>query len=202
VDERISTQGPKIINRYHGTNGEVKIGVHPGAHRITVTAEGFQPLVWEFDAQPAGSFARELKLVPIAAPTPPQVPISLHASDTGKKEEGVPKLVYVGVAVTGVFTVATAVTGAMVLSKKHELVDLNKTGDDPQKAQSLHDDAKRFALISDISLGAAVLAAGATAYFYFSAPNVRETVAAKQSGVSVVPAVGLHQAGVAVQGNF
>src|SRR5512133_2171321 len=47
VDERISMRGRSVVNRYSVAGGRLEIGIHPGRHRITATAEGYTSQSWE-----------------------------------------------------------------------------------------------------------------------------------------------------------
>jgi hypothetical protein len=78
VDERIPPTGNAIVNRYGPITGPTKIGVKGGKHRFTAQLEGYDPLVWELDAQPgAQSHTFELKKTP---PPPPPGSVTVNGA--------------------------------------------------------------------------------------------------------------------------
>lgn len=210
VDERKAVQSNNVTNRYTAQNGVLSVGLHPGVHHITVSAEGYTQQTWEFEAGPATSHEREFKL--IALNTPAEKPTysaspaasATHTvtapSETLKTNPST--MFYVSAAATGLFAASATVTGLLALSKKSELDDLNQAQSNHSKAVGTHDDAKRYALFCDISLGATALAAGATAYFYFATPKPEKTAAHVKPHVQLAPVVGAQQTGVTVFGSF
>ena len=42
-DERSTSKGGAVVNRYELAGGKLSLGIHPGHHRITASAEGFEP---------------------------------------------------------------------------------------------------------------------------------------------------------------
>jgi tetratricopeptide (TPR) repeat protein len=210
VDERQAVQGNNITNRYAAQNGVLSLGIHPGVHHVTVSAEGYAPQTWEFEAAPASNQARAFTLVALTTSEVKTSKVPTTTSNaaltvTTPPENHKTKLstaFYVSAAATGLFAASATVTGLLALSKKSELTDLNEAGTDHAKAVSAHDDTKRYALFCDISLGATALAAGATAYFYFTAPKY-ETVATRvKPRLQLAPVVGAQQTGVTVFGSF
>jgi hypothetical protein len=210
VDERKAVQGSNITNRYTAQNGLLSVGLHPGVHQITVIAEGYTQQTWEFEAGPATSHAREFKLIALNAstekpttsssPTVSATPTVTAPPETLKTHT--PTMFYVSVAATGLFAASATVTGLLALSKKSDLDDLNQAKTDHPKAVSAHDDAKRYALFCDISLGITALAAGATAYFYFTTPKPEKIATRVKPRVQLAPVVGAQQTGVTVFGSF
>jgi hypothetical protein len=215
IDERLAMQGNNMVNRYSVTNGELTLGIHPGTHRFTVNADGFASQTWEIDAAPASKLDREITLVPTGGATGTTTPDATTskpaepAPTTNRDVTAPPQTqkeksytaAYVSAAITGVFVASATVTGVLALSKKGKLEDLNEAQEDHDAAVDARKDAKRFALISDISLGAAVLAAGATTYFYFTAPTKERPVAASRT-VRFAPAIAPGFAGLAAHGSF
>jgi phage gp36-like protein len=215
IDERLAVQGNNLVNRYSVSNGELTLGIHPGTHRFTVNADGYAAQTWEVDAGPGSKQEREVTLVAVggAAATAVQdasASRSAEPATTSNRDVTAPAqtkkeksytAAYVSAAVTGVFVASATVTGLLALSKKGKLEDLNEAQEDHAAAVDARKDAKRFALFCDISLGAAVLAAGATTYFYFTAPTKERPVAASRA-VRFAPAIAPGFAGLAAQGSF
>ena len=42
-DERLPTKGSSVTNRYELSDGNLALGIHPGHHRITASADGYEP---------------------------------------------------------------------------------------------------------------------------------------------------------------
>ena len=106
---------------------------------------------------------------------------------------------YIGAVASGVFAVGTVGMGLLTNSKKRDFEAAND-GTQYSKAEGLRSDVKTFALISDICLGAAIVSAGATAYFYFAGGS--PSAAPSKSGLRLTPVVGKSDAALAVQGTF
>jgi len=70
IDERIPATGNSIVNRYGPVTAPTKIGVKSGHHRLTAQLDGYDPTVWELNAQPGGDQAHAftLKKTPAAVP--------------------------------------------------------------------------------------------------------------------------------------
>ena len=93
-----------------------------------------------------------------------------------------------------------ALTVAEGLAKNNELKDKND-GQHIAEAEGLQKDAKRFALLSDVGTGAAVICAVGTAYLYFSNSS-KPVEAPKTARLRVVPAFGQTNAGMNIFGEF
>lgn len=219
IDERKNSKGGLVVNQYPLKNGKAVLGLHPGLHKVTVQAPGFVGAEWAFNAEPASSHQHDFKLDPEkkpgAAPTPltetPENPKKSRIEPPKPGQQKTPTAVYVGLAATGVFAAAATVTGVVAMGKNK---DFDNTTD-PAKADSIKKSGKTFVLLTDIGIGAAVLSAGVTAYFYFTAPkaeptkvghdtssaDARKRTAAKTT-IEFAPAASPSAAGLAVFGKF
>jgi hypothetical protein len=72
LDERLPETGEPIINRYGPTDGELKLRVRAGHHRVRAEINGVESDVWEFSAAPGEATAHEFSLRP--QPPPPEAP--------------------------------------------------------------------------------------------------------------------------------
>jgi hypothetical protein len=107
--------------------------------------------------------------------------------------------VYIGVAATGALAVGAVVTGVLTLSKKSDY-DSKNDGTNPDSARSIKNSGQTLALVSDVFAAGAVVAAGVTAYLYFSRPEV---AASAQGGhFSLSPAVARDGAALNLSGRF
>jgi hypothetical protein len=206
VDERIPSKGTSVINRYDSSGGTLSLGIHPGHHRITASAEGYEPQIWEFDANSASRHERAFSLKAIAtAPTtgtPRSTGVIGADVATSVQPQKTPTLVYVGLVATGVFAVGATVTGLLSNSKRSDYNDVNRTGENPGKARDLRDSVERLELMTDIGIGAAVLAATGTAIVYFTSGSSKPAKKASTSRWQLEPAVGPTQASVSLIGQF
>ena len=191
-DERVPVTGSPVRNSYVPNGQHLEIGVRAGHHKLTVSAPGYEPAVWELEAVSGAAQAHTFELkrpTPSTGPGPGAATGSARPTPTG---------VYVGLATTGVFAVGAGVVGALALGKKSEFDDANK-GTNSSKAERLHDNVKTFNLVTDILIGAAVVSAGVTTYLYVSRPNVD----APASGwLRLQPQVGLHTSALQLEGAF
>ena len=207
-DERLPSKGSNVTNRYELKGGTLSLGIHPGHHRITASAEGYEPQTWDFEADSSTTHQHDFTLTPVAPKaeptaksTPPQAQTVTTPPETNPKKS-TPTLVYVGVAATGVFAIAAAVTGLIANSKKSDYDSANATGDDQRKARDLRDSFKQYALMTDIGIGAAIVSAGATAIIYFTAPNKKQETKPIASRIHIEPTVSPAHAGLSLSGQF
>jgi hypothetical protein len=221
IDERFPSKGATIVNRYPIENGVAELGIHPGNHRFTLTAEGHEAQSWDFEAEPASSHAHEFKLILAHGDESTGGKAGAHSDGTvhaagedagsprdgsasSQTRRGTSPMVYVGAIATGVFAVGAVSMGLVANSKKSDFEAAND-GTQFEKANGLRSDAKTFALVSDICLGAALVSAGATVYLMFaggSQPSERARSARERIAWKFAPAVGPQHAGLALSGKF
>jgi hypothetical protein len=200
VDERVPVQGSPVRNRYQSQGGSLKLLVRPGHHVLTATADGKPPQTFELDAEPGGfaqhDFNFNIVAAPVAAPTAPSAPPPESVPPSAPSARPVPTGVWIGVAVTGACAIGAGVTGALALGKNSDYKAAN--GHDADKAKSLQSDVKTFNLVTDVLIGAAVVAAGVTTYLYVKRPE-RDSVGLT---IRVSPSVGLYRSGLNLEGAF
>jgi hypothetical protein len=177
---------------------------------LTISADGHTAQTWELEAAPASTQTRTVKLTPLSAPPTETVatpPVAEKPSTTvitplepPKKSSKTP--LYVSAIATGVFAATATVTGLLALSKKSDLEKLNEDPANHGEAVSAHDSAKRYALFCDISLGAAVVAAGVTTYFIFATPGSESPPKSATRRLQIAPVLSPQNTGVAVLGQF
>jgi hypothetical protein len=212
IDERLPTKGSNVTNRYELKGGKLTLGIHPGQHRFTVKAEGYEPQTWEIDAASSSTHSHEFKLVSATKPASAN-PVE-QKTDTAKSNLAVtappetptknstPTVVYVGLAATGAFAIAATVTGLIANSKKNEYNDVNSGGTEPDKARDLRDSFKSYALMTDIGIGAAIVSAGTTAILYFTAPSKKQETKPVARRFNFEPVFTPTHTGFSVSGQF
>jgi hypothetical protein len=105
--------------------------------------------------------------------------------------------VYVGLVATGALAIGAGVTGVLALGKHSDYTKAND-GTDPSNADSLKSSGKTLSLVSDVFTAGAVVAAGVTAYLYFSRPEMT----AQSGGLRLTPAMGRDGAALSLSGRF
>lgn len=229
VDERIPAKGSPVINRYSVIRGRASLGIHPGHHRLTATAEGYKPTTWEFDAANAATLEREFRLEPEPSTTagangqrkPDGIGAVANGSVGARKSSNeppkglatsdvvaptptsrTPTMVYIGAGATGLFVVGATILGFEAIAKNDDLKDKND-GKHVAEAESLQKDAKLFALLSDVGTGAAILCAVGTTYLYLtSRRGAIEAPAPKTAALRIAPVVNHASASMNIVGEF
>ncbi|HEY5956647.1 MAG TPA: hypothetical protein VIV60_08845 [Polyangiaceae bacterium] len=205
-DERKTSKGELLVNRYAVKDGKVSIGIHPGRHKFTVEATGYISDTWTVEAEPASTHQHRFKLDaekrPEAAPSPAAAvpaPAPSTMPDLSEKPAQRRNLtgVYIGLAATGVFAVAATVTGVITMGKAK---DFDKTSD-PNEADRIRKSGKTFSLLTDIGAGAAIVSAGVTAILYFTAPK-SEPAKPETAQLKFTPVASPNAAGLAMYGQF
>lgn len=170
----------------------------PGTYRLALQAAGFQPRDLELTVESgAASHRVELDPVPLvvhplpstmvdtAAPPPSQLPL------------------YVGAGATAVAATGAVIFGALAIGQHGTFTAAATPAVERADAR---DNGKRFALIADLSLGAAAIAAAATATWYLYSYRPRRPAdrppAPVEAKVDVVPWVQSRSGGAALAGSF
>ncbi|HEY1537381.1 MAG TPA: hypothetical protein VGF76_25345 [Polyangiaceae bacterium] len=211
-DVTVTMDGEKVPPALVG----LPLPVDPGSHSfqaagtdlksdpvaVTVTEGGKDSLTLVVKSAPGtvAPFSTPPAATPAAAAGPAATPTAAVATPTGTgpSTRPTPTGVYVGTAVTGALVVGAAVTGVLALSKHSDYNKANN-GSDPSKADSLKSSGQTLNLVTDIFVGGAVVAAGVTAYFFFSRPEVPAQQSAR---LSITPVVGPNVAALSLSGRF
>jgi hypothetical protein len=221
TDWRALEHGGTMENEYKSLRGTFVLGLHPGRHTIKINLAGHRPAIWEVDLKPGATLSHDMRLEPeapgagtpsteakapasAAEPTPSAAPSAapapaVSAAPVATPERRTPAGVYVGLAATGALAVGTTLTGLMALSKRSSFGDKND-GSDPAGAKDLRDSARGLYLVTDILLGATVVAGGITAYLYATRPE--RPAGEDHARIRIQPAIGPGSGWVAVSGRF
>jgi hypothetical protein len=205
TDERMPVAGSPVVNRYPELTQDLRIGVRPGRHRMTVELAGYQTTTWTFDAQSGATLEHTFELTKQEATQPVAVaqasqgaPVAAPASS----ERPTPLGVYIGLATTGALVIGGGVTGMLALQKNKDYEDANKpfaSKTEQENAQELHDSGQTLNLVTDALFAGALVAGGVTAYLYFTRPEVTPET---QTAVRVAPAPIPGGGGVWMHGRF
>jgi hypothetical protein len=202
VDERQPLTGRPVTNRYEvGANGSLRIGVRRGRHKVTARLQGYDPTVWEFDAEPGTDITHTLELkkpVPVAAR-------ATGGSETAAgpvMERPITMPVIIGAAATGALLIGGGVVGVMAMGKNSDFKDAND-GNDPSGAEDIQKSGKTLNLVADILLGTGVVAGVVTTVLFLNRPEVPASgPPADTARLRLVPAIGPQAGALFMTGKF
>lgn len=157
-----------------------------GRRRITASHKGSPPLTRNVDVSAGETatveidFGEEPKKGPVGEPaTPPPPPVE-------PKSSMVPAIV--GYSAAGAFAVGATVTGILALSAKGDLTDeRGRSGATRQSLDDIESRRKTFALVTDVLVAGAVVAAAVGFYFTVSPPQSKSAMRLRPS---VTPVAG------------
>lgn len=205
VDVRTPVRGEPVYNRYTFEGNELKLGIRPGHHKITVSKNGYVDSVWEFDAPSSANLEHsfELKEPEVEVKQPPGggvVPPGGGTSGPDKPamERPIPTTVFITGAVAAVGFIGFGVLGVMASGKRSDYDKLND-GSDPSAAKDAKDSGEQLNLFADVGLGVGIVAGALTAVFYLTRP---EKPVGMDSGVGFTPTFGPNSAGLAYGSRF
>lgn len=170
----------------------------PGTYRLALQAAGFQPRDVELTVE-SGSVNHRVALE--------RVPMIVHplpatVVDTASPAPSAMPL-YVGAGATALAATGAVIFGALAIGQHGTFTAAATPA--PERADA-RDNGKRFALIADLSLGAAAIAAAATATWYLYSYRPRRPAdrppAPVEAKLDVVPWVQSRSGGAALAGSF
>ena len=180
----------------------------PGTYTLSFVAQGFQPKDAEIEVEPGSdtTHAVELELEPvkvIAEPVPPVLVDEVVPEPPPPARSMAPILV--GGGITAVAIAGATVSGVLAVRQHDTFTGAMTSAIDRRDAR---DHGRRLAQVTDVAIGAAVVAAGFTTWWYFfkyrQHPDKQEVrrpspMAAK---LDVVPWVQSQSGGVTIAGWF
>ncbi|MFO0676694.1 MAG: hypothetical protein U0169_09175 [Polyangiaceae bacterium] len=206
VDQRVTSSGTRVTNFYGPLQDATKLGLRSGTHEFVARLAGYPDQKWELNTMTSGKDAGEhefkFEKAPEAVATPATQPV---AGPRTTPTRPVPTGVYVGLAATGAFAIGTAITGILATGKKSDFDAVNN-GSDPKKADDIRGSGQTLNVVTDVFLGATVVAAGVTAVLFFTRPTVEvaspPAAAFAPRNVRVVPVASTHAGGLTLGGEF
>jgi hypothetical protein len=208
TDVRTPSKGFPITNRYPLPMTGRKIGIHPGQHTFTASAEGMTDQTWTMEIVNGGKFEHNFEF-------DKGKPVVVEGDKVEKPAE--PKMVQrrpvpTGVYVMGGLTVALAVPfaifGVSALGKGSDYKKANVGGTASQAdLETMKSGVKTANLLSDIFMGATIASAATTVILYAVRPTkmVPENPPAdapKAGSFHVLPTVGREGGGAVLVGAF
>jgi len=215
IDERIPATGNAIVNRYGPISGPTKLGVKNGKHRFTAQLAGYEPLVWELDAQPgAQSHNFELKKTP---PAPPPGGVTVNGAPVDRPTSGLRIASYAAFGVGVVGLAGGTFFALSAKSKSNQAADLcggslsacalDEGSADANKVTQLNNDsgsAKTLGIVG-FGVGGVGIAAGITLFILSanssssSSANSGKAHVAATNSPRLLPWVGYRSAGIVGQ---
>jgi hypothetical protein len=171
--------------------------VDAGVHRIAISKEGYQPASKSVTLVGGDDTNVELELVPVPVqPAPDTRTVYIQQPDGSVR--AVPQLpppppppsyVWLGWVATGVFAAGAVTTGVLSLSAKSDLEDERAGRTSPDALDSARSKAQTLGIVTDVLIGASVVAAGATLYFTLKKSKT-PTTGSTDSGTALRVGVG------------
>ena len=206
TDVRTPSKGFPITNRYPLPMTGRKIGIHPGQHTFTASAEGMPDQTWTMEIVNGGKFEHNFEFdkgKPVVAEGDK---IEKPAEPKMVARRPVPTGVYVMGGLTVALAVPFAIFGVSALGKGSDFKKAN--GHEAKTTlDTLANDVKAANLLSDIFMGATIASAATTVILYAVRPTkmVPENPAAdapKVGSFHVLPTVGREGGGAVLVGAF
>lgn len=172
TDVRTPRQGKPLQNVYELAAGEHELGIHPGEHRFTATAEGMLPAEWTVALQNGAKVEHTFEMKPI--PPPPPLPVMIKTVLVEKAQEP-SRPVPLYVLAPGLLTLAAGGTMAtfMILSSlKSDELDEARGVQPVSEQKKLRDDLVTYNLVADIGIGVTAAAAATTLILILTRPTV------------------------------
>lgn len=185
----------------------------PGTYTLSFQADGFQPKEAELKIEPGSETERAIALEPVKVIVEPVKPAGADEGaengEDGRRKPAAAWPLYAGAGITGAGVLGTGIFGSLAISRHATFTAASTSSSDRAEART---SGRRFALIADLSLGTAAVAAGFTAYWYIykyrRSPRKSEErhVAlihpTLQTKIDVVPWVQPQSSGVMIAGWF
>ena len=180
-DTRFPSRGEAITNSYGPLKGNVELGLRRGHHVFKARYPDGVESTWEIDVNGGESHVFEHPV------EKPPVETLKDAPTTTPAPRPIPRAVYISGIATGAFAVGTIVTGILAVNT-HSRYESANDGTSTSRASDLRSSGQTLNVVSDVFLGATILGAAATAYFYFTRPTVpASTDQGRATGIVVLP---------------
>lgn len=179
----------------------------PGEYSLEFAADGYQPKQVAFTVEAGTESERKIELEAIPINVEPEVKPVVITKPKPPASVGPSKTwLYAGGAATVVLGGAATAFGLVARSKYATYTDMNAQ---PVDRESARTSGRRFALWSDVSMGAGALALASTCYYYFAVYRPKQTKTETSATALVTPKVMLGPwvepgvaTGLSIQGGF
>jgi hypothetical protein len=207
VDVRTPSRGFPITNRYAGSISGQALGIHPGSHTFTASADGEPDQVWHVEVANGGKYNHIFEFdkgKPVVAEGFNQQDLNGggveqkdHANGEGTRP--VPTSVFIAGGLTVALAVPTAIFMVMASGKKSDYDAAN--GHKPKaELEDMRSSVTSANLVADVFLGATAVGLVTTGVLYFTRPTKKPAPAA--ATWTVAPSVATTGGGAFVTGTF
>ena len=175
----------------------------PGEYTLTISADGFVPQEAKLSVEAGSEAERKFTLdkVTIIVETPKQAPVGRELPDGTIAPPPVSKRwLWVGGGVT-IALAGVATTTGILASKRHGV--FTAAGSTDEERADARSSGRTLAFITDLTIGATLVAAGVTTYYYLT--DYRPRAQGKVTGAertALAPWLGSDGGGLAVVGGF
>ncbi len=214
VDERIPSTGNAIVNRYGPVTGPTKVGVKGGKHRLTAQLDGYDPVVWELNAQPGADQAHTFELKK-TQPSASSSGMSVNGAPIDRPTSGLRVASYAAFGVGVVGLAGGTFFALSAKSKSNQAADLcggslskcalDDGSPDANKVTQLNNDsgsAKTLGIVG-FGVGGVGIAAGITLFILSSNSSSQASQRTRYVATAfrprITPWVGYNSAGVVGQ---
>lgn len=209
ADVRTPSRGAPLVNRYTVGPEGLRIGIHPGAHAFTASADGAPDVTWWVDISSGGTYDHTFDFAKAQAQPPPRIGGTGSSRDkqvafVGEGGEGgegrpVPASVYI----FGGLTIALAVPMGIFMVKASgdkKAYDDKNDGASPQvEIEDLRSTVQTSNLLADVFLGVTAVSIVTTGILFVTRPSRP----AQQTGSwRIAPTVSPSGGGGIVTGRF
>jgi hypothetical protein len=178
----------------------------PGTYTLSFQADGWQPKEAEITIEPGSETERTVALDPVKVIVEPVKPAPVAEPLHEQRNQPPAWPLYAGAGLAGAGVLGAGIFGVLAVSQHTTFTAASTSKLDREDARI---NGRRFALIADLSLAEAVVAAGFTGYWYFykyrrALPKLPELQARHPSPVKakldVVPWVQPRSGGIIIAG--
>jgi hypothetical protein len=164
-DTRIPVQEARVVNTYGPVSAPMELGIRRGRHTLVAKLAGYPDQRWDFDANGGTLEAHVFRFKTPAAQAVAAAPDQVR-STVGPTSP-------TGIWVAGALTVALGTAGAIMGVHSlmvHDSYDEQNEAHNVDAARSLRTQGLEWNVATDITLGAAVVAAGVTVVMVLTRP--------------------------------
>lgn len=162
LDTRIVTQGEPVTNVYGPIDKRTELGLRRGHHILRARFPGGREVIWEADLS---GKQEHTFVLPEEAPAAALRPVP----EEPKRSRPIPPSVFIAGGATAVLGISALATGIAALDKSSEF-EAENDGVNPARADDLRGSAKTLNVVTDVLLVSTIVAAGVTAYLFFTRP--------------------------------
>jgi hypothetical protein len=198
TDVRTPTKGYAIRNVYTLTPAGKTLGIHPGQHVFTASAEGLADQTWGTEIVNGSAYEHAFVFAEATAP----------AGDAGTRP--VPASVYATLGLTVGLAVPWAILAVRAKNQNDAYTQANGM-ESTTASNALRSDVRNANLLADIFLGATLASLTATAVLLFTRPTKPAKAGTSTMGdrprapapvVGIAPRIGVSSGGAVVSGWF